>query len=552
HGAGVRSINNIVDITNFVMLETGHPMHAFDLDKVKEQKIIVRKALAGEKIVTLDDKEHHLSGTELLICDGQGPTGIAGVMGGVESEITAQTQKVVFECAAFDRANTRLTGRKLGIRTESSGRFEKGVFPETVKEAMDRACQLVNLLEAGEVLEGEIDIYPHPKSPQVIKGNIKEIQHRSGVEIPLEDMVTILEKLYFSVVVEGDTLLVTVPPFRHDLEGAADICEEILRIYGYEHIPSTRLRGEITQGKKSVKMRQKDEIQRILNSIGYFEIMKFSFVSKKSIENVQLNPQDIRNNPIQILNPLGEDTSVMRTTLAPSMLETIGFNQHQGNSWAKLYEVAPVFNSGYMTQEGLPEERPTLVIGAYGEKMDFYQMKGTLLALFKHFGIQATIEEKGEPYHHPGRSATYKVQDEVLAIFGEVHPAVADAFELNQRSYLAEIDLTVMQKAQTRLSEVKALPKYPAVIRDIALVMNESERIGDVLDTMVSKGGKLLENCQLFDVFRGKQLGEGLKSAAFTLTFRSKDHTLTEEEVNKVMNKILQAVEEIHEAKLRG
>ncbi len=552
HGAGIRSINNIVDITNFVMLETGHPMHAFDLEKVNDRKIIVRRAEEGEKLVTLDEKERILSGSELLICDGQGPTGLAGIMGGMDSEITSNTKTVVFECASFDYANTRVSSRKLGLRTESSGRFEKGVYPHTVKEAMDRACQLVNLLNAGEVVEGVIDIYPQKEEPVKIVANIEKMNHRAGVQVSKEEMIDILHKLHFEVKDQGENLLVTVPIFRHDVEGEADICEEILRVYGFDHIPSTLLRGEITQGGKSPRMRQKDQIDRVLNGLGYFEMMKYSFISPKSIEKLGLDKQDRRTNPIKIMNPLGEDTSVMRTTLVPSMLETLAYNQHQGNSSARLYEVAPVFSKESTTKEGLPLEIQTLSMGSHGKEEDFFSLKGVLLALLKHFGVQGQLKAQGEAYHHPGRCASLYVDDRRLCVFGQVHPEVMDNFEISQRSYIAEVDLQLLLNITKPMGQVKALPKYPAITRDLALVMGEEEPIGEVMETMEKSGGKLLESCQLFDVFKGKQLGEGMKSAAFALVFRSEDHTLTEDEITKVVDKILKACQERHNAKIRG
>lgn len=552
HGAGMRSINNIVDITNFVMLETGHPMHAFDLGQVADGKIVVRQANKGEKLTTLDEKERTLSGTELLICDGQGPTGLAGIMGGMESEITQNTQAIVFECASFDYANTRVSSRKLGLRTESSGRFEKGVYPETVEEAMNRACQLVNMLGAGEVVEGVIDIYPKKEEPRKIVADINRINHRAGVDVPADKMVEILYTLHFTAEQQGNYLHVTVPPFRHDLEGEADICEEVLRVYGFDHIPSTLLRGEITQGGKNARMRQKDQASYVLNGLGYYEMMKYSFVSPKSIEKLNLQEGDLRKNPVKILNPLGEDTSVMRTTLASSMLEALAHNQHQGNQFAKLYETAPVFDGEEKTDEGLPKETQTLSIGSYGKNHDFFTLKGDLLALFKHFGIEPQIKAEGESYYHPGRCASFYVDAQKVCVFGEIHPAVMDNFDMSQRAYMAEINLDLLLDVTQPMGRVKALPKYPAVTRDLALVMAEGEPIGEVMDTMQQNGGKLLESCELFDIFRGRQLEEGLKSAAFSLVFRSSDHTLTEEEIVKAVDKILKACEQKHHAKIRG
>ena len=357
HGAGLRAINNIVDITNYIMLEYGHPMHAFDLSKVRGRQIVVRRANKGETLTTLDGNERALRTDDLVICDEERATGLAGIMGGEESEIVEGTREVMFECAAFDRTAIRLTSRALGMRTEASGRFERGVAPGTVMEALERACQLVNELDAGDVVTGAIDLYPAPKPQQVITASVSRIQERAGVDIPADDMVQILRKLHFGCERDGDTLTVTVPAFREDLDGEADICEECLRIYGYEHIGATALRGETTQGGVTPMKALKNRVAHLLTGMGYLEIMNFSFTGIKEIQKLGLPEDDLRTQPMPIRNPLGEDAAVMRSTLACDMLRTLAFNMNHSTEAASLYEMAAVFDHHTPRRRACPPKR---------------------------------------------------------------------------------------------------------------------------------------------------------------------------------------------------
>ena len=552
HGAGMRSINNVVDITNFVMLETGHPMHAFDLDMVEGRHIIVRKATEGEHITTLDGKQHDLTPGQLVICDASKPSCVAGIMGGEESEITEKTHTMMFECAVFDRAATRVTSRALGIRTESSGRFEKGVSVKTAMEAMQRACQLINELDAGDVVSGIIDIYPEPAQPQVIEASCERIARRTGVDIPADEIVKILESLHFSVVREGDKLTVTVPDYRQDVEGEADLSEEALRVYGYDHIPSTLLRGDTTPGGRSERMRLKDEISRVLTGMGFYEIMNFSFVSPKQIEKLGLDAGDKRLNPLPIRNPLGEDTSVMRTTLAPDMLSTLALNMNHGNEEARLYEVAATFDPENRTAENLPTETQKLSLGMYGKSADFYALRAVVERLLSHLGIACTIEAGGENYLHPGRRAILKSGETVVCTLGEVHPDVRERFDMPARAYIAEICLAAVAALKQPMGAVKPMPRYPAVTRDLSLVMAEATQVGPLLADMAKAGGAILEDAKMFDVYRSAQLGEGKKSIAFSFVFRGADRTLTEAEITKAMEKIQKVAAEKHEAVIRG
>ncbi|MDD3212687.1 MAG: phenylalanine--tRNA ligase subunit beta [Eubacteriales bacterium] len=538
YGAGLRSINNIVDITNFVMIEYGHPMHAFDLSKVRGRKIIVRRAHEGETLTTLDGEQRGLRTDDLVICDESRATGLAGIMGGEESEIIEGTTEVMFECASFDRTAIRLTSRALGMRTEASGRFERGVAPATVMDALNRACMLVNLLDAGDVVGGCIDLYPNPETQPTLTASVARISERAGVEIPAEAMVEILEKLFFKVSRNGDTLTVTPPPFRSDVEGEADLCEEVLRIYGFNHIGCTRLRGETTQGGTTPMLKLINRIGRILQGMGYIEIMNYSFLSVKQIEKLGLPEGDPRLDPMAIRNPLGEDTAVMRPTLAPDMLKTLSFNMNHGTAEASLYEAAAVFDQHQPTAEGLPAETQTLCLGSYGENADFFSVRGALDAILYAEGVHCEVEPGADAYYHPGRSARLVNGDTVYAQVGEIHPDVLEAFDLPKRAVLAELNLQALLDNAVPMGELSPLPRYPSVARDLALVMDDAVAVGPLMAAMRRAGGKLLESIEMFDVYRGAQVGEGKKSVAFSLVFRAPDHTLTEPEITKAMEKV--------------
>lgn len=552
HAAGMRSINNIVDITNYVMLETGHPMHAFDLEQVRGRHIIVREALAGESLRTLDGKDHALDGGELLICDEQGPTGLAGIMGGLESEITENTREILFECAAFDRTLTRVVSRRLGIRTESGARFERGVNPKTVALAMDRACQLVELLDAGDVLSGTIDLYPAPLPEKQLEVSVSRIARRAGADISGEEMERLLRRLDFKVTRQGDLMKVTVPVHRGDIEMEADVCEEVLRLAGYDRIPETLLRGQTAAGRDSAFGQMKRWAQRDLGALGYDEIINFSFTSQKQLDNLGLSVNDPRLNPVRIMNPLGEDTAVMRTTLAPDMLKTLAYNLNQRNEEALLYEFGTVYQAEPKTDEGLFIERKALCLGAYGEGIDFYRVRDTVLSLLERARIAWDLEKGGEPYHHPGRCARILSAGRALAVLGEVHPAAAERFGMDRRCMIAEIDFEAVQKLAAPLKAVSALPRTPAVRRDLALVIDQAQELLPVLREIKSAGGRLVEEVRLFDVFVGAQVGEGRKSAAFSLLIRHPEKTLEEAEINSLLDKVKKRLLERFGAQIRA
>ncbi len=553
HGAGVRSINNIVDITNFVMLETGHPMHAFDLSKVREQTIVVRRAHEGEELTTLDGKTHVLSGDMLVIADHEKATGLAGIMGGEESEIVNDTASVLFECAAFERGNNRVTARKLGIRTESSGRFEKGVCAETAMQALDRACMLVEQLECGEIVPGAFDNYPNPKPQRVITASCDRIRKRIGVNVENEKMEDILLSLNIDTELSGDTLTCTVPAYRVDIEGEADLSEEILRLYGYDAIPSTLMSGETMAGKRNEAQSFSAGVKNTLVGMGFFEAQTFSFISPKWLEKLELDAADKRLSPVVIRNPLGEDTSVMRTSLVPSMLNALSLNISRGNPEAKIMEISPVFMPA-KNEGDLPEHVPTLVIGLYGEGADFFKLKEVVMCLCAVYGLKPFVTAGGDNYYHPGRKAelTLRGGSVKLGQMGEIHPDVAESFEISGRVYVAEIDITALKNCAVAIPAVKPLPKFPAVSRDIALVMDESVPAGTVMMAIEKAAGRLCENVKLFDVYRGERLGENKKSLAFSISFRSPDHTLTEAEITGAMDKILKSAEKTCGAVIRA
>ena len=545
---GVRPINNIVDITNYVMLEYGQPMHAFDYRYVKGGKIIVRRAQEGEELTTLDGKVHTLTANHLVIADEHRAVGLAGIMGGENSEIVADTADVVFESACFDGTCIRKGALALGMRTEASAKFEKGLDPMNTLPAVDRACELVELLGAGEVLPGTIDILNYVPHPRVLKLEPDRINGLLGTDIAADEMVRILKKLDFGV--EGDQ--VTVPSWRGDVIGMADLAEEVARFHGYNNIPTTLMRGQTTLGGFSEEEKLERQLGGMCRAMGYDEIITYSFISPTCYDKIRWSADDPRRASFKILNPLGEDTSIMRTTVLPSMLEILARNYNYRNKNVKLYEVGRIYLPG--GNDGLAVENKVLSMGAYGDDMDFFALKGAVEAILKDLraeGVHFEAPCVPNPSYHPGRCADVYAGGRRIGVFGQVHPLVAQNYGVDAQFYCAELDLEQLQCAKGPDPEYVPLPKFPAVTRDIAVVCGEAITVG-ALEDCIRKGAKgLLKDVTLFDIYRGKGVPEGKKSVAFSLVLRADDRSLTAEEADFDVKSILETLEKDLGAVLR-
>ena len=547
---GVRPINNIVDITNYVMLEYGQPMHAFDYRYVKGGKIIVRRAEEGEKLTTLDGKEHVLTASHLVIADETRAVGLAGIMGGENSEIVDDTTDVVFESACFDGTCIRKGALALGMRTEASAKFEKGLDPLNTLPAVERACELVELLGAGEVVDGVIDILNFVPQPTVLKLEPEKINALLGTDIAADEMVSILKKLDFQV--EGDQ--VTVPSWRGDVLRMADLAEEVARFHGYNNIPTTLMRGETTLGGYSDEQKLENRLGEVCRACGYDEIITYSFVSPACYDKIRWPEDYAQRKSFQILNPLGEDTSIMRTTTLPSMLEILTRNWNYRNKSAKLYEVARVYLPG--GEDGLANEAKVLTLGAYGEDMDFYAMKGVVEAVLKdiraadvHF--EGPTGAPSDASWHPGRCATVWSGSDCIGIFGQIHPLVARSYGVDGELYCAELSFDELLNARGADPEYVPLPKFPAVTRDIAVVCDSTVTVGQ-LEDCINRGAKgLLKEVELFDIYTGSPIPEGKKSVAFNLTLRSDDRSLTAAEADEDVKSVLELLEKELGAVLR-
>ena len=545
--SGVRPINNIVDITNYVMLEYGQPMHAFDYKCLDGKHIEVRTAGDKETFLTLDGQSRALEADMLVIADGKKPVGIAGVMGGANSEITEDTTTVVFESAMFLGSSVRVTAKKLGMRTDASSRFEKGLDSENTVPALERACELVTLLGAGEVVSGMIDIYPEKKQTATVPFEPEKINRFLGIHLSAEKMTEILESLHF-VVKNG---LVYVPSYRDDVRCMNDIAEEVVRIYGYNEIESGNIVAAMTQGGLTPKQRFTEDVHSLLCGFGLDEIYTYSFMSAKLYDKAGLAEDDKRRHSVEIMNPFGEDSKTMRTTAIPSMLETLEINGNKGAQAAALYEMARIFlpRENVVTNihglEGtLPDERIKLMIGLYGAG-DYYHLKGMCEALFQYAGVKVKFtKETADPTFHPGRCAIMTTADgAALGILGELHPTVAQNYTFSAPVYLAELDMENLFAASNQKKTYHPLPKFPAVTRDFSFVCDESVTVGEIEDAMRASGVSIMEAITFFDVYRGAQLGAGKKSVSFSVSLRSADHTLTVEEADRAASKILRGVE---------
>lgn len=541
--AGMRPINNIVDITNFVMLETGQPMHAFDYRDIEGKKIIVRRAAENEQITTLDDKTHTLTKEMLVIADAKAPSCLAGVMGGLNSEIKNDTDTLFFETAKFRRDNVRRTARKLGMRTESSARFERGVDVIHTAYAMRRALQLIAETGSGKIVNGMIDQNNGLPEERTLTATADSINALLGLQIPAQKMAEILNSLCIKTQLQGQNLLCKIPSYRDDIEGRADLAEEVMRIYGYEHIVGTTMRGNVMRGKKLPERIKADSIKAALVAQGLQEITTYSFIGSKAVDALRLPEDDSRRRAIRLLNPLGDEYSAMRTQLVTSMLTVLATNSSRKNPGARLFEISKLFISEEIPAVRQPQEIPAMVIGAYGDGEDFFTLKGAVETVLHVFGIQQNCTRAAEPYYHPGRCAEYMVNGKRAAVLGEIHPAVAAEFGLGIRVYTAEIALDVLYALEKEKTIYKPLPKFPAVTRDFALLCDLQLSVGEMEAAIAKAAGKLLENIKLFDVYTGSQIPSGKKSVAFNVTLRSKDATLSQEEIDRVTQKIIKNLE---------
>ena len=546
---GVRPINNIVDITNYVLLEYGQPMHAFDLRDLQDNKIIVRRANDGEVIKTLDEQDRTLTSNDLVIADGGRAVAIAGVMGGFNSEVKDDTTTVIFESATFDGASVRLTAQRVGLRTESSSRYEKGLDYNNTVPAVERACQLVEELGCGENVGGMIDVMGNVTDMQPLAFRPDKINAFLGTEIPTEDMVKYFDAL--EIKVDLDKMTVTPPSFRPDLEGEADIAEEVARFYGYDKIPVTLLSGEATCGMKTERQQVQDRVNELLTAQGMYEIYTYTFTSPSIFDKLNIPKDSEMRNVVKITNPLGEDTSVMRTTTIASMMDILSRNYNYRNPSAKLFEIGKIF---IPTTDGeLPNEPVKITMGMYGDNVDFYDIKGICETMFAQLNVKNVKYEAvtDNPTFHPGRCAKISAGNKVIGIIGEIHPAVSRKYGIETPVYIVELDFeNVFLNIKTDI-KFKELPKYPAVTRDIAMLVDKTVPVADIENVIKKTSGKMLESLQLFDVYEGKQIPEGKKSVAYSAIYRSADRSLTGDEVQKVFDKVVKNLENQIGAQLR-
>ena len=537
--SGIRPINNIVDITNYVMEEYGQPMHAFNYDQLAGHEIIVKCAKDGDVFQTLDGQERKLDSTILMINDGEKEVGIAGIMGGENSKITDDVTTMVFESACFDGTNIRLSAKKVGLRTDASGKYEKGLDPNTAEEAVNRACQLIEELGAGEVIGGIIDIYPVKKEEKRIPFDAARINRLLGTDIPEADMLE-----YFRMIELGydaDTKEVIAPTWRQDLERMADVAEEVARFYGYDRIPTTLPSGEATTGKLSYKLRIEGLAREIAEFCGFSQGMTYSFESPRVFDKMMIPADSPLRRAVNISNPLGEDFSVMRTTSLNGMLTSLATNYNRRNKDVRLYELANVYRPIALPLTELPDERMQFTLGMYGDG-DFFTMKGVIEEFFDKAGMHKKphYDPNGEhPYLHPGRKADIVYDGTVVGFLGEVHPDVADNYKIGDRAYVAVIDMPSIMEFTTFDRKYTGIAKFPAVTRDISMVVPKHILVGQIEDIIEQRGGRFLESYKLFDIYEGAQVLAGHKSVAYSITFRAKDHTLEDKEVSAVMNKIL-------------
>ena len=540
---GIRPINNLVDITNYVMEEYGQPMHAYDLDTIEDHEIVVRTAAKGEKFTTLDGQERQMDESVLMICDGRKSIGIAGIMGGENSMITDDVHTMLFEAACFDGTNIRKSSKKVGLRTDASGKFEKGLDPNNAQAAIDRACQLVEEMGAGEVVGGMVDVYPEKREEIRLPFRPEEINVLLGTDISAEEMLGYFEKIDLGY--DPQKQEVIVPTFRQDLLRTADLAEEVARFFGYDNIPTTLPKGESTMGKLPFMLRVEEIAREIAEFCGFSQGMTYSFESPKVFDKLQIPEDSSLRRAIEIMNPLGEDYSIMRTTPLNGMLTSLATNYNRRNKNVRLYELANVYLPDELPLKELPQERMQFTLGMYGDG-DFYSMKGVVEEFLEKAGLsekEVYDPNSKKPYLHPGRQADIVYRGTVIGYLGEVHPDVADAYGIGERAYLAVLDMPAVTEFATFDRKYTGIAKYPAVNRDISMVMPKEILAGQVEEVIEKQGGTYLESYALFDIYEGAQIKEGYKSLAYSIVFRAQDKTLEDAEVTEAMNRILKELE---------
>ena len=542
---GIRPINNIVDITNYVMEEYGQPMHAYDLSTIAGQKIIVRRAEDNEKFVTLDGQERTLDSSMLMICDAEKPVGIAGIMGGENSMITDDVDAILFEAACFDGTNIRLSGKKLGMRTDAQSKFEKGLDPNNASAAIDRACQLIEVLGCGEVVGGMVDVYGKVKEPHEIPFQPERINRLLGTDLSAEQMLDYFKSLELEY--DADRNVMIIPTFRQDLLGTADLAEEVARFYGYSNIPSTLPSGESTSGKVSFKYRVEDVAKETAEFCGFSEGMTFSFESPKVFDKLRLDADDPLRQAITIANPQGEDYSIMKTTPLNGMLVSLARNFNRRNKDVKLYEMAKIYLPKSLPLTEYADERVQFTLGFYGEG-DFFTMKGVVEEFLERAGMHDIVDydpNAGKNFLHPGRQANIIYQGKVIGYMGEVHPEVCENYDMKTRAYIAVLDMPVITEMATFDRHFKGIAKHPAVNRDISMVVKKDILVGQIEKVIREKGGHHLESYHLFDIYEGSQIKAGYKSVAYSITFRANDRTLEEKDITAAMDKIIAGLEDL-------
>lgn len=542
---GIRPINNIVDITNYVMEEFGQPMHAYDMSTIAKNEIIVRRAKAGETFVTLDGQERKLDESMLMICDGEKPVGLAGIMGGENSMITDDVTTMLFEAACFDGTNIRLSSKKVGLRTDASSKFEKGLDPNNAILAINRACQLVEELGCGEVVGGAVDVYPRVKEGKRVPFDAAWINKLLGTDIDEETMIGYLKKVDLGF--DYDTKEVIVPSWRQDVERDADVAEEVARFFGYDNIPTTLPTGEATTGFLSFKLRVEQVARNVAQFCGFSQGMCYSFESPKVFDKLLIPADSELRNTVVISNPLGEDYSIMRTTSLNGMLTSLSTNFNRRNKDVRLYELGNIYLPKQIPVTELPEERMMMTLGFYGEG-DFFTMKGVVEEILEKCGLNLKVTydpAAGLTFLHPGRQANFIYDGAVLGYLGQVHPTVALNYGIKGDVYVAVIDMTAVTERATFDKKYEGIAKYPAVTRDLSMVVPKTILAGDIEKVFDNKGGKILEGYALFDIYEGSQIQEGYKSMAYTITFRAKDRTLEEADITGAMDKIMKGLGEL-------